>query len=296
MIIRSIVFCISVVASLYAAKGQAMYDAEDLMNKYALPVLWTGVNSAADDYAPSFDPVHGTLCFSSERTEWAAVYSCDPPRSLDVHVDVVPVAGTFNQKGQHRAFVSFAENGEGVGAAFLMHSRRSYMGIVNILRDGGQVNCGRALDVCNGEFFASHPAISPDGTRLVFSSDRGVSRGLDLWMSERTVDRDWTEPVLVNSVVNSEGNEITPVFLSNDSLLYASNGYGGKGGYDIFLSVFRDGMWQEPEPLEWLNSEFDDSDCARMPDGTIIFASNRPGGAGGLDLYVSRRRVQAARQ
>ena len=137
---------------------------------------------------------------------------------------------------------------------------------------------------------ASHPAVSPDGTRLVFASDKPGSSQLDFWVAERTTERTWSEPVLLSPLINSAANEITPFFVSNDSLIYASNGYGGKGGYDLFLSVYRSGAWQEPQPLEWLNSEFDDSDATMLPDGTIVFASNRPGGQGGLDLYIARKR------
>lgn len=248
---------------------------------YGEPTPFTLKNSEADDYAPVYDPLLDRLIFTSERSGWATLYSGDTPQ---------PIAGTFNQTGQHRAFVTFSSSGEAFGAIFLQQAQQSFQGIVSVLRLDGALNAGIPVAGLHGNFFASHPTISPDGTRLVFSSNKGGSAQLDFWVAERTTERSWSEPVLLSPFINSVGNEITPFFVSNDSLLYASNGYGGKGGYDLFLSIYRDGAWQEPEPLEWLNSEFDDSDATILPDGTIVFASNRPGGHGGLDLYVTRRR------
>lgn len=248
---------------------------------YTPPALYTALNSEADDYAPTYDPVLGRLLFASERSGSAMVYTGESPK---------PIAGTFNLRGQHRAFLTFTESGEVFGALFLQQPRQSYQGIVSVLRSDDALNAGIPIASLHGDFFASHPAVSPDGTRLVFASDKEGSAQLDFWVSERTTERVWSEPVLLSPLVNSEANEITPFFISNDSLIYASNGYGGKGGYDLFLTVYQSGSWQEPEPLEWLNSEFDDSDAAMLPDGTIVFASNRPGGQGGLDLYLSRMR------
>ncbi len=248
---------------------------------YGTPMLYTALNSDADDYSPHYDPLLKRLIFASERSNWATLYAGDVP---------APLAGTFNRAGQHRAFITFTESGEAFGALFIQQRRQSYQGIVSVLRIDDALNAGLPVPGLHGEFFASHPAVSPDGTRLVFASNKQGSAQIDFWVAERTNERTWAEPVLLSPFINSVGNEITPFFISNDSLLYASNGYGGKGGYDLFLSIYRDGAWQEPEPLEWLNSEFDDSDATVLPDGTIVFASNRPGGQGGLDLYVVRKR------
>jgi hypothetical protein len=248
---------------------------------YALPTAYTALNSDADDYAPVYDPAFQRLLFTSERSGWATVYGSESLKAI---------SGTFNKSGQHRAFITFTENGEAFGAVFIQQVRQSYQGIVSVLRSDEALNAGVPIAGLHGEYFASHPAVSPDGTRLIFASNRQGSAQLDFWISDRTTERTWSEPVLLSPLINSTANEITPFFISNDSLLYASNGYGGKGGYDLFLSIYREGAWQEPEPLEWLNSEFDDSDATMLPDGTIVFASNRPGGQGGLDLYIVRKR------
>jgi len=278
---RVIVFVALFFGSASLLPAQVMGGDGNLEALYTEPTLFALKNSEADDYAPVYDPLLNRLLFTSERSGWATVYTGDVP---------TPIAGTFNKSGQHRAFLTFTASGEAFGAVFVQQTRQSYQGIVSVLRIDSALNAGIPILGLYGEFFASHPTISPDGTRLVFSSNKQGSAQLDFWVAERTTERTWSEPVLLSPFINSLGNEITPYFVSNDSLLYASNGYGGKGGYDLFLSIYRDGVWQEPEPLEWLNSEFDDSDATILPDGTIVFASNRPGGQGGLDLYLVRRR------
>jgi hypothetical protein len=113
---------------------------------------------------------------------------------------------------------------------------------------------------------------------------------MDIYISERMSGGEWSEPVAISPLLNSAGHEMTPVFIGNDSLLFASDGYGGRGGMDLFLSVYEDGAWQEPIPLDWINTEFDETDACMLPDGTLLFASNRPGGNGGFDLYIVPRR------
>ena len=87
------------------------------------------------------------------------------------------------------------------------------------------------------------------------------------------------------SSINSPGDEITPYLKSSDTLYFASNGLGGPGGFDLYKSIRVDGIWQRPFPLTDINTEFDESDLTFINETTCLFASNRPGGKGGLDIY-----------
>lgn len=249
------------------------------------PVPLESCNTPSAEYAPNFDPRTGTVVFTSERSGSAGIYRC----TMGPGTKAEPFPGTFNSEDQHRGFISFTTSGEAVGVAYSQYEEQSFPGIVTAPRDNSALNLGHPLSALNGPFFVSHPAISPDGTRLVVVSDRvGGEGGLDLWISDRRDDLSWSPPVNLGRSMNSSEDEISPTFLSADTLIFASNGIGGKGGFDIFFSVFRDGAWQEPVPLDWLNTEFDESDCIVLPDGSHLFASNRPGGAGGLDLWIAR--------
>lgn len=59
---------------------------------------------------------------------------------------------------------------------------------------------------------------------------------------------------------------------------------------NIWISRKEDGQYTEPEKFKAVNSRYRETDAALSRDGnTIIFASERPGGFGGLDLYVCRK-------
>lgn len=244
-------------------------------------------NSAKAEYAPSFDVVTSSIIFTSEVSGVAAVYRA----RLDESTGIERVAGTFNNPRHHRGCVSLDSTGTGIGVVYAAYDQQMYAGLATVTRYGNEMNLGTMLDVVNGPMYVSQPALSPDGSRLAFVTTREGGRGgLDLWMCERRDDLSWSEPMNMGRNVNSDGDEISPWFASEDTLVFASNGFGGKGGFDIMMSVLRDGVWLEPLPVEDINSEYDDSDCIVLRDGTMVFASTRPGGTGGLDLWIARRK------
>jgi len=120
--------------------------------------------------------------------------------------------------------------------------------------------------VPNGEFPHNHPEYSittpcynPDGTWLYFASDMpGGYGGSDLYRSER-LQQGWGEPENLGPGINTGGNEAYPFMAENGDLFFASDGHGGLGGKDIFLTRWEDGQWMQPLHLEYpLNSEADD--------------------------------------
>ncbi len=177
---------------------------------------------------------------------------------------------------------------EAVISAYKMYDRRPYLNLFKVHRTGNSWGEPILDDSLKCECFVSHPTISPDGKLIIFSTDRFSENGdTDLWMAIRQDDGSWG--AIVNlSELNSPGNEITPFFASIDTLYFSTDGQIGPGGYDIFFSVLSDGIWQRPKLLLGVNTEFDESDPLILPTKELIFASNRPGGQGKLDLYISR--------
>jgi len=274
-----------------------VFDLEHLAELYDAPENAVFLNSVDDDYAPMFDVLYHRLLFASDREGDSKTYAMSMDSLRHGAAQTVPlVEGSMNQAGTSRAHIAIGSDGTMVGTWWKMNRHRAYAGLVTVERNGAALNAGLPIESVNGPFFVSHPAISPDGSRLVFTSDRAGTGRLSLYMSRRLAGGQWQEPMAIGPALTSAGDEITPWFMSADTLVFASNGMGGKGGFDLFISVFRDGAWQEPEPVEFCNSPFDDSDFVRLSDGTIMFASNRPGGRGGLDLYIARRRSGGAAQ
>ncbi len=138
------------------------------------------------------------------------------------------------------------------------------------------------------EFSVCSPSLSKDGTRLYFSSDMpGGYGGYDLYV----VDIDhgfFGRPVNLGSDINTEGNENYPFIHESNTLFFASDGYTGLGGYDIYNAKLRKGVFKEKTNLgKPVNSSKDDF-CfivdSAMTSG--YFSSNREGGKGEDDIYA----------
>jgi hypothetical protein len=128
--------------------------------------------------------------------------------------------------------------------------------------------------------------ISGTGSRLIYMNDRPFYRAI--LMTEHT-PTGWTEPRVINGELWSEGYSF-PTSLSFDgNELYLARKKGLEG--DIYVSHYRNGRWQPMVPLnEEINTEFYETHASISPDGQkLYFTSDRPGGQGGIDIYVSAR-------
>src|SRR2546426_36535 len=163
------------------------------------------------------------------------------------------------------------------------------------------VNLGPVVNSGSNE---QHPAISKDGLSLYFASDRagaGGMGGLDIYVSHReSLDAPWGAPVNLGPNVNSAGDDLAPAFSPDGHQLYFhSNGRGGCGGADLFVSHRHDKRddlgWEPAENLGCVvNSTADDAGPTIFEDETtgittLIFTSTRLGGPGGFDIYQSTR-------
>jgi hypothetical protein len=82
------------------------------------------------------------------------------------------------------------------------------------------------------EFNDMHPALAPDGSFIVFASDRPKKRGaaerekdLDLYISFRKPDNTWSKPQNLGKKINTKENDFTPYIAQDGSLYFSSKGY-----------------------------------------------------------------------
>lgn len=137
------------------------------------------------------------------------------------------------------------------------------------------------------EYSIFHPAISQDGSTMVFASNMPGGYGkMDLYSITKT-NSGWTLPENLGPEVNSESNDWFPTFYDNAHLFYSSDSKKGLGGLDIFVCKFIDGGWRFPQNLgKPINSTSDDIGFALSIDATYgFFSSNRVGGNGEDDIY-----------
>ncbi len=105
---------------------------------------------------------------------------------------------------------------------------------------------------------------------------------------------DWSAPANLGPTINSAGTDGCPFISKHDlSLYFASNRPGTLGGLDIWVSERGsvDDPWGPPQNLGLNINAASNELCPTLTiDGhSLYFVSDRPGGCGGQDLYVSRR-------
>lgn len=255
------------------------------LNVESEPVNLFELNTKADEFAPKWNQWEKKLYFNSSISGSSLFYTSG---FADKFSSPILVKSPLNQSGDSRSYITFANSGEAFLAKFTNYGRRPYLNLHRSIYVKNGWSAPEIIQSLKFETFVSHPTISPDGNLLVFVTDLyNENNETDLWMSWRKEDNTWTEPIPIDEL-NSHGSEITPFLMSSDTLLFASNGYEGPGGYDIFYSVFIEDKWERPRPIAGVNTEFDESDPCVFNVENFLFASNRPGGVGGLDLYSAK--------
>ena len=161
----------------------------------------------------------------------------------------------------------------------------------------------------NSRYNEVFPCLSGDGLTLYFSDfwdwnaagDRpGGLGGRDLWMCTRASRNDpWGTPVNMGAPLNSGSADATP-FTSHNGLtfIFASNRSGGRGDHDLWMSTrpAAEGDWAAPVNMgPAVNSSALDAEGCLSTDGlALFFCSNRPGGMGSYDIWLTTRPSQAA--
>jgi ankyrin repeat protein len=148
------------------------------------------------------------------------------------------------------------------------------------------------------------PSISADGLSLYFSSTRsGGYGGRDLWMTTRkTKSAPWSEPANLGPTVNSPADDHAPSISSDGLELYfaghplspESARPGGSGGADLWVTTRKTprDRWGTPVNLgPTVSSSFADTSPSISGDGLLLyFTSDRPGGSGAGDIWVTKRK------
>jgi hypothetical protein len=131
-----------------------------------------------------------------------------------------------------------------------------------------------------------NPAISYDGNTLVYTERRGIENAI---FCSKKVNSQWQTPVEITGELNA-GKDCSSCSLNNDGTelyLYKNDNYDGA----IYSSTSVDGRWSPIKKLNKnINTKFYESHASPSSDGKkLYFTSNREGGQGNLDIYVSEK-------
>ncbi|MEA3478603.1 MAG: hypothetical protein U9R60_10525, partial [Bacteroidota bacterium] len=195
---------------------------------------------------------------------------------------------------QEYSYFFYANNQDGDFDIKFVYNLKSDFGTY-----GGQemLNGPVNFDPANSESDDLYPCITADQRQIFFCSNRDGMHfniySLPLPSEEELHDFFLSgEPGVISleSVLSSDQNDKCP-FIQDDLLVFASDREGGYGGFDLYYSQLEDGAWSAPVNFgPAINSESDEYRPIAFSfdeiEHLMLFSSDRPGGAGGFDLYM----------
>ncbi len=147
-------------------------------------------------------------------------------------------------------------------------------------------NLGANINTANQEYL---PTLTADDSTLIFTRR---SNQEDFYVSNRIDENTWTKAVSLSNIINTTGNEGAQCISPDGQYLYFA-GCGradGLGKCDIYFSKLEGNAWSKPQNIGApINSPYWESQPSISPDGkTLYFVSDRKGGYGSYDIYLSR--------
>lgn len=152
-------------------------------------------------------------------------------------------------------------------------------------------NIGKEI---NSSFHEYSPLVSSDGNTIIFTSNRpdeNIKGNPSITFEDIYISRKnggiWSLPKKISANINIQFNDAAAFWSADGKTLVLYYEYGGG---DIYTSSLNGDEWTKPVPLNenintpmfWEASGFLTSDGKKL-----YFSSNRPGGMGNMDIYVS---------
>lgn len=282
-----------------------------------------GINHRGVDYAPTVSADGKTLFFVSARdgsvihlregtpshdfwyvkkaSDSSMVFS-DPVPLAEINTDTDEGVASISSDRQNM-YYTVCDNEGGMGSCDIWVAQMLGDRIVNPRPLGSAVN---------SVHWESQPYISPDGSRLYFSSNRPRYEGedhdfedYDIWYCDwDPVRKDWRPAQNAGSIVNTTKREASP-YIAPDSktLFFSSDGHSPSiGGMDFYHTqrianldpnaTMSQESWTKPQLVpEPINSSEDDQFLSMPVSGDVLYFSSRrddlPGSRGNFDLYAA---------
>lgn len=297
----------------FSLKTVTLEDIKKIKPQFILENL--EINSAYSDFAPMFykgDLVYSTTSDSSYIK--TAKYGWNDQPYLNMQLGKISESQTnvtFKERfgkeittQYHEACVAFSPDEKTI-----YFTRNNYNG--KLKRDSKGVNnlkiySAKAVENGNGtvkwenvkelpfnsdNYSVGQPSVSKDGKKLYFVSDMpGTIGSSDIFVVDILGEDQYSNPKNLGEKVNTSGREMFP-YITDKALYFASDGFLGLGGLDVFESRLDNGIFSTPTNLGApLNSNRDDFAYIVNEDTNKGFVcSNRKTGKGDDDIYSFER-------
>lgn len=267
---------------------QALRDKQDIK----ITNMGNSINSTEDEYFPMLTADKNSILFTRQANGKLEYIFMSEHHHNDWDV-AVPIPGEVNtdsySEGAHcispdGKYLFFTGCNKPVGNGscdiYVSHLEDNQWGVPH--------NLGSPI---NTNVWEAQPAISADGNKLYFVSNRkGGYGGNDIWCSTLTDDGKWSSPVNLGPQVNTPYDEGTPfIHADQETLYFSSNGWPGFGNKDLFVSKL-DSSGNRIIPINLgspINNHLEQRALTVSMDGKeAFFASEMSKGFGGLDIYT----------
>ena len=163
--------------------------------------------------------------FDIQRQKWAE------PQLVDINM----VVDTGDEEGA----ATLSANGDQMLFTRCRYDKSMNMGaeIYSTSQSRGSWSEPTKVELMGDSIITAHPALSPDGSKLYFVSDKmGGFGGKDIYVAEKSGGV-FKNPKNLGPAINTKGDEIFPFMRDNGELYFSSNYHIGMGGFDIFVAT-----------------------------------------------------------
>lgn len=292
----------------------SIYDELSSMEKVYIDVVNLDLNTEYSDFGGY--EYNGRMFFASARSAEGTgnkVYNWNEQPFLDIfettvketngvkeHGSVMPINADGINTAYHEATVAITNDGKTIYFSRDNLNKRNkldsdkkgttHLKIYKATLDNNNWKDIEELPFNDDNYSVYHPTLSPDNTKLYFTSDKEGGLGqTDIYVVDILEDGNaYGKPMNLGSSVNTAGREGFPFIAKDSTLYFSSDGYVNLGLVDIFKSNILKDSNAKPENLGApFNSGYDDFAIYIDSDTeTGYFSSNRPGGKGNDDIYT----------
>ncbi len=213
--------------------------------------LGQGVNSPYNELDPVLSPDGQSLYFTRTRHPNNVGGSKDPgdiwvtALDADQWSEARNLGTPFNSKDWN-AVIGFSNDGTIMYMQNLSKSRKGGISFSRKTASGWSKPQEMPIQYFYNKSDLQSMCISNDGKIIIMSVESFSTYGAeDLYVSFLQSDGTWSEPRNLGTAVNTKYQEMTPKLAGdNVTLFFSSNGHGGFGGRDIFLTKRLDDTWR----------------------------------------------------